>query len=727
MDKPYCNLEIWGGLESTINRVNDNYFDQLQYAGHYDRVTDIDAIINLGIKKIRFPILWEKHQPSLNRPIDWSRVQIQLEKLRANKIEVIAGLVHHGSGPDFTNLSDPNFPFLLADFAKKVAIQFPWIRYFTPVNEPLTTARFSGLYGLWYPHYKSSQSFVQMLLNELKGTVLAMEEIRKITPEAQLIQTEDLGKTYSTATLAYQARFENERRWLTFDILCGKLNESHKLWNYFKKAGATAKDLDFFKISPCVPDMFGYNHYLTSERFLDERLNLYPCHTHGGNRKHQYADVEAVRVEMQEKSGLKVLLKEAWNRYKKPIAVTEVHLHCHREEQLRWFKEVFTIAEELKAERIDIKAITAWALLGSFGWNKLLTQPKGDYEPGAFDVRSGELRPTALASFIKMASDKKKEIHPLALEPGWWQRNSRILYGPVIKQIRLNKPNPTAPILILGKNGTLGRAFARVCNERYISYKLLGRQDCDIYFKEQIQKAIETYKPWAIVNATGYVKVDDAEHDQNKCFQDNAVGAENLAIFCRQTGVQLISFSTDLVFDGQKNKPYVESDPVHPINTYGKSKAEAEKLILNAHPESLVIRTSAFFGPWDEYNFVHHIRKALLQDERVSVAKDIFISPTYVPDLVHNALDLLIDKVKGIWHLSNQGIISWSDLAYEIAHRFDLDKKLIVALSAAEMNYVAPRPLNSGLSSERGLIMPSLDSALGRYLQEQITEKRKVA
>ncbi len=273
----------------------------------------------------------------------------------------------------------------------------------------------------------------------------------------------------------------------------------------------------------------------------------------------------------------------------------------------------------------------------------------------------------------------------------------------------------------------MGRAFARVCNERYISYKLLDRQECDIYFKEQIQNAINTYKPWAVVNATGYVRVDDAEGDQNKCFQDNTVGAENLAICCQQSAVQLISFSSDLVFDGKKNKPYVETDPVHPINIYGKSKAESERLILNAYPESLLIRTSAFFGPWDEYNFVHHIRKALLQDEPIKVAKDIFISPTYVPDLVHNTLDLLIDKVKGIWHLSNQGIISWSDLAIEIANRFDLDKKLIVAVSAAEMNYAAPRPLNSSLSSERGILLPSLDCALARYLQEQITEKRKVA
>ena len=130
--------------------------------------------------------------------------------------------MHHGSGPAFTNLLDPQFPVLLAQYAKQVAGQFPHINYYTPVNEPLTTARFSGLYGLWYPHKKDDTAFLKMLLNEIKGIVLSMQAIREINPLAKLVQTEDLGKTYSTRSLKYQADFENRRRWLTYDLLCGK-------------------------------------------------------------------------------------------------------------------------------------------------------------------------------------------------------------------------------------------------------------------------------------------------------------------------------------------------------------------------------------------------------------------------------------------------------------------------------------------------------------------------
>src|SRR5579875_432550 len=196
-----CNPEIWGGVECTINRVNQSFFDQLVYSGHYQRLQDLELIADLGIKKIRYPILWEKHQFQKNEVVNWCWINQQVNFLKSRNVDVIAGLLHHGSGPVFTHLLDKNFPYLFADYARQVATQFPWINYYTPVNEPLTTARFSGLYGIWYPHVKDDKSFIAMLLNEMKGVVLAMREIRKINPQAKLIQTEDLAKTYSTPKL----------------------------------------------------------------------------------------------------------------------------------------------------------------------------------------------------------------------------------------------------------------------------------------------------------------------------------------------------------------------------------------------------------------------------------------------------------------------------------------------------------------------------------------------
>ena len=199
--------EVWGGIECTINRVGDQFKDQLDYSGHYNRIGDLEIIGQLGIKAIRYPVLWEKHQPQKNQNINWNWTDGQLEYLCYAGMSPIAGLLHHGSGPMFTNLLDPEFPHLLASYAYEVASRYPWFESYTPVNEPLTTSRFSGLYGLWYPHHHSERSFYKMLINQLKGTVLAMEAIRSVNPAAKLVQTEDLGKTHSTPALAYQAQF----------------------------------------------------------------------------------------------------------------------------------------------------------------------------------------------------------------------------------------------------------------------------------------------------------------------------------------------------------------------------------------------------------------------------------------------------------------------------------------------------------------------------------------
>jgi dTDP-4-dehydrorhamnose reductase len=138
-------------------------------------------------------------------------------------MEPIVGLVHHGSGPSFTDLLDPAFPAELAAFARQVAEKFPFINYYTPVNEPLTTARFSGLYGWWYPHKKDQRSFVTMLIHQCMAIVMAMQQIREINPDAKLIQTEDLGKTYSTDPLKYQAP------WICYVENCPKEQRSEAI------------------------------------------------------------------------------------------------------------------------------------------------------------------------------------------------------------------------------------------------------------------------------------------------------------------------------------------------------------------------------------------------------------------------------------------------------------------------------------------------------------------
>jgi dTDP-4-dehydrorhamnose reductase len=139
-------MEIWGGVECTVARVKNRVHDQLKLNGHENRPGDLELFAGLGIKKIRYPLLWEKS--AKNPEAFFALHDPRLNKLKELKISPIIGLVHHGSGPFFTNLSDKDFPLYLAEFAMCVAERYPWIQFYNPVNEPLTTARFSVLYGV---------------------------------------------------------------------------------------------------------------------------------------------------------------------------------------------------------------------------------------------------------------------------------------------------------------------------------------------------------------------------------------------------------------------------------------------------------------------------------------------------------------------------------------------------------------------------------------------------
>lgn len=707
---PSSHPELWGGLECTINRIGDTYRDQLANANHYNREDDIEKIASLKIRKLRYPVLWEHHQKTETETIDWTNTRRQLEKILSFNIIPIAGLVHHGSGPQFTSILEDDFAEKLAVYAGKVAAQFPFIQYYTPVNEPLTTARFSGLYGHWFPHHKSDESFCRIFLNQLKGIVLSMQAIRKINPNAKLVQTEDLAKIHSTPRLAYQARFENRRRWLTYDFLCGKVNAAHPLWDYFVSNGIEEKFLDFFIQNPCIPDIVGFNYYVTSERYLDQNIENYPRRNYGGNEREIYADVAAVRA--IKPSGLKKLLKEAWKRYQLPLALTEVHMNCTREEQMRWFHEAWTICSSLINEGINIQGVTAWSLLGAFDWVSLLVREEKDYEAGVFDLKENKLRPTAMTKLLRSLSEKGNFHHPVLTEKGWWHRSY-----PASKNTFMN--NTEHPLLILGGTGTLGNAFVKSCLNRSICFKAFSSHEADITNKEQIKLLLEKYKPWAVINASGYVRVDEAEENTKRCFLLNTYAPADLAMLCNSYGIQLMSFSTDLVFDGKKLNPYEENDPVKPLNIYGNSKAAGERMMLKNFPDSLIIRTSSFFGPWDKYNFAFNVLETLSLNKEFRAVSDITISPTYVPHLADTALDLLIDEEKGIWHLTNEGHISWYDFAVELAERNGFNKKRIVSCNQLDMLWPAERPVYSAMHCNRGIQLPSLDQALSQYVNEK--------
>lgn len=273
----------------------------------------------------------------------------------------------------------------------------------------------------------------------------------------------------------------------------------------------------------------------------------------------------------------------------------------------------------------------------------------------------------------------------------------------------------TPPILICGASGTLGRAFAAACIPRAIPFVLTSRAELALDSASSVHAALSLHRPWAVINAAGWVRVDEAEDEEEACRRANALGHATLAAACAARGAPCIGFSSDLVFDGRARRAYVESDPTAPLSAYGRSKAEAERLALALGEGQLLIRTAAFFSPNDVHNFAVAAVGALARGERFLAAEDHVVSPTYVPHLVDAALDLLIDGASGVWHLSSGEAVTWAGFARRLAEACRLDPGGVEARPGEAFGWRAPRPAFSALASERGVLMPPLAAAIDRF------------
>lgn len=727
-------LELWGGLECTINRVSDQYFSQMERNGHIDRLDDIDRFASLGIRAVRYPVLWERTAPDGIDHADWSWSDARLPRLRDLGVEPIAGLVHHGSGPRHTSLVSPCFAEKLAQFAGAVARRYPWLTYYTPVNEPLTTARFSALSGVWYPHARSEESFVRALLNQCRATVLAMRAIRAVNPGAKLVQTDDLSRTYGTPEMAGLVDFFNERRWLSWDLLCGMVGPDHALYDFMLQSGAEPEELQWFRDNPCPPDVIGVNYYITSERWLDHRVERFPdshVHEYKGVR---HADMETARVLANPTRGIGPLLAEVWERYKLPVAITEAHIDAHREDQLRWLREIWQAAQAQRDAGADIRAVTVWALLGSYDWNCLVTACHGYYEPGPFDVRGAEPRATAVAQLMRRLSSGRQLDHPVLRGAGWWHRPGRFLCQPIAAPAvtvslseRQQARAPMPPILVAGASGALARAFAARCKARNLPCVLAGRDTMDATDARAVERMIREHRPWAIVNAAGarppspgMAEVGQAEEQ----YRAHGAGAVVLAVAAARHGLPYQVFSSAAVLAGATGARDEAATPA-PVDAFGRCQAEAERRVLRANPAALIVRSGQFFSADSDTGLLGQALAALRKGQPAALPPGLVLAPAYLPDLVDACLDLAVDGEQGIWHLYNDGGLPAADLVDRAATLLGLDPQP-VRRNVDDMDDVQPAVV---LDTRRGKLLPALDHALARFAaasQAAAVERRSV-
>jgi dTDP-4-dehydrorhamnose reductase len=529
---------------------------------------------------------------------------------------VIAGLVHHGSGPRYTNLLDPSFPQMVAVHAERVAQRYPWLEHFTPVNEPLTTSRFSCLYGCWYPHARDDRAWLRALVNQCRAVVLAMQAVRRITPAAKLIQTEDIGKTFCTPTLQYQADLENARRWLSLDLLCGRIDRDHPLYSYLLERGISEAELDRFREQPCVPDIIGVNHYLTSERFLHSRVEAFPEEFAGGNGCDRYADVEAVRMRLPAKHiGPEARLREVWNRYQLPIAVTEAHHGCTREEQLRWLIEVWNAATRLRRNGAEICAVTSWALFGAVDWNSLLTRTSGFYEPGAFDVRNSPPRLTVIGRAVRSLGSTGTFNHPALEQPGWWKRPERFYRPTSTKNRRLDVP-PRQHLVIAGADGGVAQVFEAAARIRGLDFVRVpgGARELDL-------DHLADRRPWALIDAREHPAMLRSE-----------TRSDWVAAACTKLELPRAMLSGELPAEAQSYLAPSRDGAVPVSEADGWS--EFERRVLAVGNETLIVRAG--------------------------------------PNSVDALLDLLIDGERGLWQPANEVLVGRASSARRSAQTIEM-------------------------------------------------------
>jgi dTDP-4-dehydrorhamnose reductase len=218
-----------------------------------------------------------------------------------------------------------------------------------------------------------------------------------------------------------------------------------------------------------------------------------------------------------------------------------------------------------------------------------------------------------------------------------------------------------------------------------------------------------------VINAAGWARIAGAEIDPDRCAGANALGPEHLARACRMFDIPLVHISSDLVFDGNKGEPYLEWDEPHPVNAYGRSKAEGERRVLASGARVLVIRTAGCFSPDDANNFGMRLLRDLQDGKTPAAVTDRFMSPTYLPDLVDAVLDLLIDGELGIWHLSNPSRVSWAELARMLAEAAGHDPDRIMEVSA-KARWQAPMPADVTLGSTRGAQLSEVGPAVERFV-----------
>jgi dTDP-4-dehydrorhamnose reductase len=251
-------------------------------------------------------------------------------------------------------------------------------------------------------------------------------------------------------------------------------------------------------------------------------------------------------------------------------------------------------------------------------------------------------------------------------------------------------------VLVTGANGQLGMELRQVAplNTSY-DFVFVSREELAIENEQAVRNLFELHRFTWCINCAAYTAVDKAESEKDQAFLINATAPGILAKICREFNARFIHISTDYVFDGSADQPLAESAKVNPQSVYGASKLEGEKLVEVNNPDSIIIRTSWVYSKFGK-NFVKTMMHLMKDRPQLKVVSDQVGSPTYAADLAKAIIDIMNAPVTqpGIFHFSNEGVISWYEFAYTIKEELNSPCE-VLPIPTSEYPTPAKRPLYS--------------------------------
>ncbi len=266
-------------------------------------------------------------------------------------------------------------------------------------------------------------------------------------------------------------------------------------------------------------------------------------------------------------------------------------------------------------------------------------------------------------------------------------------------------------IILIGANGQLGTDLVSALAQHDVvnaiqpgtdSARLAQVLELDISNNTAVRAAITQHKPDVIINTAAFHRVDDIERDASVALQVNAFAAQQLALACHDADIALLHISTDYVFDGKKQTPYVETDLPNPISAYGATKLAGELLVRSAWHKHYIIRPCGLYGTAGAMgkggNFVNIMLKLARGDKPVKVIADQVCTPTYTKDLAEQIALLITTGQYGVYHTTSDGACTWFEFAREIFRLAGLSPQ-VIPITSEEYGAPARRPAYSVLEN----------------------------